>query len=957
MKIEFDPRDLPVPFDPRRRRLLVGLPAGLLVASPLALVACGGGGDDEEDADAGTGVDLHDPGRRFAGTVAPTPTPVTVVVPAGVVIPEGGLAAHTLIGGFGVVTGGSTMLPLAFGGVQLASVYTFEGLPVLLGFLVGGTPGTLDVASTAVALVASALGATVFEGDVLTKWLGEIAASAAVAPLAAVVEAELERDVYALAAYSPAIAAGVETACRTLLAAAGVGPAMKGRRALQGITVDPAGERSGVEPVFGATLNSVYVQNSKLRRAYYTIRRESTTDTAGNVTRDPARTVVASGDVPMLPAFGSAGSIITAVTTVAYAGDDTGLAYSKTPEAVLALPDGAKYANYSVTVLTAGNPALGYDSAWAVQNLTLEEIRKVDLQQMSVDNLALQQVFIDILMPMALTWIGGKLGDASKNLDLYEFRKKEKLALLGELIKLLATTVPAVYLRWRDDPGYGPGGALSDIVQKHLVTLVDVPVAGRTISVPALTPFSIKFLLLLLKHYAYERMDPYTGELLLTFLEGDSAADNGTDVAYQWRSGGKTYRFDSSAITRAGLAVATKALGAVDGWLGHLNTARISGDMLTSKLVETWELKVGKANVRLNPSPFEVNEVGKLFPIKAEIVDNDNDDYGVEKGSWRFDWVCTARHGDLFKPFLGGDAREMNRFSTSNLNATCDYVPRELPKGGVTDETIMVQAWFEPIGSSQPAVLVGTATATVVFKQAFNLRLNPPGPTDVATDIGFGLTCSFVEPLPPGATVAWEWSKGGVGTLSDAPADANPANSHATFDSGASEGTANVTVKATLTLPALYGKPARAFVCDPVTTVLRVRKDLKTMSFGGSWLINTEYATYVCGRCGPGGTNTIETGYQTAAYAVVPKVSGAKSYSVLFEKPTPDVRGGVPFPHTRTMTPPNVGDWLDKGGSYWTGLSGGGGTVNREDGSGPGGMAAWLTGRFSDMKLTITVTL
>ena len=53
----------------------------------------------------------------------------------------------------------------------------------------------------------------------------------------------------------------------------------------------------------------------------------------------------------------------------------------------------------------------------------------------------------------------------------------------------------------------------------------------------------------------------------------------------------------------------------------------------------------------------------------------------IEKGSFRFDWVCTGQYGDLFKPDTGGGTPESNHFSTSNAKgkaATRGWTQRAL---------------------------------------------------------------------------------------------------------------------------------------------------------------------------------------------------------------------------------------------------------------------------------------
>lgn len=947
--------------NPLRRKLLLGLPGGLALASPLALVACGGGDGEAAPAPApgGTPLNLHDTGRAFSGDSGFTPVTVAIELPSGVVVPGDALAAHTLLGGFGVAANGSAALPLAFEGLQFVTVYGNAGLPILYGY-VDATLPTLSVRSTATALIANALGASMFDSDLARRWIAEIDATPAAATLAEAIAQALRADVYALAASAPAIEAALLVAVRALLPGTATGTAARARPL--GVTISPPDEASGAQPIIAQTLNTVYVQDAKLRRAWYVIHRESSVGADGQTVADPQRTVVAEGAIPTLPSFASAGGIITSVTTAVYSDDTTGLAFAKTPETALPLePTDARSTTYSVTVLMAGNEKLGYDAQAAAQQLTATELERIEIQRFSTNHLGLQMLLLDLLVPMFLGWVGGKIGGAGADLGPREFKQKLQVALLGQLFGVLTSSLPAIVTKLQDNktyPDYGVMGALGEIVANHLVVFVDVPVPGRAqpVTVPALSKFSMDMMILLLKYIAYEKLNAPAGEALLNFLEG-TKNDSTSGNRYSWDAGGgKTINFDVENLQYAGIAVATKALATVDAGLGWIARTRMAVDAGSSRLYERWEVKVTPPKVRLRPDPLEIDPSVPSYAITAEIVDNDNE-YGVEKGSITFDWTCTGLYGSLYSVADSGLAQP-NRFTTSKNNATPNYLPSGVDVDPAQPETITATAYFEPIGSVGTRTLIGTATLKPTYRKSFTLKFNPPGPTDVPSDTDFGLTVAVKENVPSGSTVAWEWSRSGVGTLTDAPADANPANSHATFRSGANEGAAVVTVHATITVPAAYGKPSRIVICDPVSTTLNVKKGLKTLTFAGGWTIDTTYEPYVCGQCGPGGSPTNETGYSVVAYVVVPKVAGAKSYSVLLEKPTPDVRGGVPFPSTRTMTPPTLpGGWSDQGGSYWSGLSGGSGTVNRETGGGPDGFYAWMNGRFGDMKVTVTVTL
>ncbi|MCE9657505.1 MAG: hypothetical protein K8R60_03030 [Burkholderiales bacterium] len=818
------------PINLLRRRLFLGAPAGLLMASPLALLGCGGGGGADDPATPAGDDSLHDAGRAFVGTRSFTDLAVGVEVPAGVTVPAGGLAAHTLVGGFGVVAAGVATLPMLFDGPQLATVYTADRLPLLFGFVGAGLPA-ISARSTATALIAYSLGTEFTASATNAAWIASIQASDAAGVLANVISTALAADVYALARGNAAIDQGVAAAVRALLPANFVA-GMATRAHPLGLAINPPNAASGVQPIVAETVNTLYVQNEKMRRAWYVIRRESYVGADGTMVVDAARPSVAEGDIPMLPGFDSAGGIIGSVTEALYGGDDTGLAFSKTPETLLALlPADAKNTTYSVTVLMAG--LLGYDLP-AFSKLSSAEKAKIDITLFSTEHLGLQTLMIDWLVPMFMSWLGSKVEEQGAGLGAREHKQKLQIALLGQLLTVMSSTLPGIVTKLQDvttKPPYGVGDALADIVSTHLVDSVEVPTPGGPVIVPTLSTFSMQVIELLVKYIAYEKMSAVNGEAVLNFLEGDA---NTAGTRYSWNVNGKTIEFDKENLKFAGIGVAMKALSTADAILGNLAKVRAVADLATSKTLEVWEVKTIKPKLKLNPTPFEVDDLGGTFPLTIEIVDNDDDAYGNEKGSFRFDWVCTAKYGDLRKRNGTPGQQEQNVFSTGSANTTADYIANTTTHDDANPDKVTVTVYFEPIGSSKPAELIGSVETTVKFKKELHVGISPSTMTVFPSDTEMQFSSFFQEKLPTGATVAWEWSLVGAGSLVTIPADSNPADSKVTYRSGSSEGPATITVKATVDVPATAGKPSHFVITDPVSVSFNVKKGLKTISFEAS---------------------------------------------------------------------------------------------------------------------------
>lgn len=880
--------------DPLRRTMLLGMPGGLLMLSPVAFLGCGGSdGDSGElavahDPAATGGIDVRDPGRALVGAVAMTSTAVTVEVPAGVTLPLGDLVTYSALGGFQTVSAGGSTVRQLLSTPQWTTVLTSEGLPLLFGYIGGGNT-TLSAHSTATVLLAFSTGADMSWGLNNPAWIEALRAHPATATLAQAITAALVADRYALATGSKAIANAVIVAARAVLPRA-TGGAVHNR--VQGISVNPGQAASGLEPIIGEALNTAYVRNEKLRRSYYVVRREAYLDAAGVRVVESARPVIASGDIALPPGFDSAGSIVGAVTEAQYSGDATALGYSKSADISLPLtPSGAKRTDYSVVVLTAGNAGLSYD-ADAYATLSDDEKKKIDITLFAPENLALRQLFIDLLVPLFLSWLGGKIGDEAKAFGPVAYKTKLEVALFGQILGMFQSTLPDIAAKYRDPknfPNYGPVGALNDIVRNHLISFVDVPIPGRAtpLSVPTLSKFSISMLVFLLKYLAYEKLSNLDGEAVLAFLEGKADPTGGNNFTWATPKGGgppQPVWVGAGDVRFAGMGAAMACLSLVDDALGLLSKTRQLADMGTSRLLETWELKTVKPNLKLSPRPFEVDPIGGTFPLHAEILDNDNDAYGVEIGSFSYDWVCVARFGDLLKRnSTAGAEQQKNIFTTGTVNATTDFVPNgTTPDGGVAD-TIKVTVYFEPIGSSKPRELLGTVSTTIVYKKAFSLGINPLAPTDVPSDSSMGVTAFVKETLPEGSTAAWEWSHTGAGSIETVPADSNPNDSSVTFKTTSAEGTATVTARGTFTVPATATKPSRIFITDPVSTTLNVKKGLKTITVEGYFQLeqgSKPSVPPICGLDAQGKEVCVLGHLDTWGTYIVPKVANAESYLI-----------------------------------------------------------------------------
>lgn len=973
---------LPPPFAlrdapplPARRRMLLALPSSALLASPLALVGCGGGGGGDADVGStGPGAD------------------VVLALPRGV-----DARAVTVVSGSAELAAADRLaLPLPDGAPSLVSaVHTSERL-LAIGMMAAGTSGqTLGARSSAEALLFLSLGGGLLAGADRTQLLQAVRADPAAATLAAVIEQRWTSDPFALDGPD----AQIVTALRGATAAMRAGPASAagtnagpaadnqaggdGRRralalpplqriepstALAGVTLLQADAADG-EP-------GIRLQNTKRRAGTAQVYETAYKPEDGARTElGLARVQYARIDLPATRAL----SVFSAISQLA----SGPVPWSPVETARFGLPmhAGAEETTYETVCLTPvwdrPEPAFFAELRYSLaRNEWRDELKRLytTAQMELVLGAILEALGVGggvIASAQLEQAIAAMRAAASATPGVFELLEQAGggRALLAGWRAWLLNVVDVNSGRALVSGAYRAGVATL-VRQANAQLAANIEAANLSAARMAAFRAGIRLLLgavvitgvvdTVAQYRDLHEGDPallFTSTLVAPRVQVSPASArlqrNGElpltarltgapSLTPRWRwslSGGNGLASLRDSRNQSGLAFetadATVTLATTPSSLGPL-TVTVEAIVDRNGNPESAGsarsvIEIDETMVTLSPTAARVPRTGgsRSFTL---TVNPSRPDLQVE-------WRCDSRYGSLE---AGGQTTSGTRPAITGTALSSTYTGRSDNDGG-TWETITAVAFV--VESAQRRDL-GTASVEVFIEQEFNLVLTPSG-GELPVDSSIGMTASFREAPPPGSTVRWTWSHGGVGSL--APRSA-AAGATADLATGPTEGTATVTAQATVRLP-----DGREVTPLPVTVALGVKRGLRTLTLQGGWTIETVYTPYVCGRCGPGATDLNLISADVTAYVVVPRVAGARSYSARLEKPTPDVPRGVPFPSTRTVNPNNLGStWQDRGGSYWSMLSSASGAV----GPGvPGDAIAWFQSRFGDMSVTVTVTL
>lgn len=833
--------------DARRRAFMLGVPAGLAIASPAALLGCGGdgggGGGDDAAEEAAVQARLQSLNNSLGGAQR-TLLPLKVQLPAGA---KPTLAGATLMTAFNQsevsAADGTCGAAILEGGAQLACLVDAAGELLLMGFVETGGTDRLNERTTAEALILLASDVSQHTPALQLALRKTLATHAVVAPVAAAVTAALARG--PLSENDPALVGAVNSALDQLRPSrTGPAAARPGTVRTQSLRVwssaggdTEATAQSGVWLRATADYNTFEVVNRFRRRAHVWVDRLQYKTSDGAAFESPQ----ALKDFPLdgTTALSFNSLVVTVADFYASLAQDLGFIefYENDPDvwtpvasAPLALPvapadKDPSSSIYTVRVVGPGTGA-GDQPLSAAEEGKLSEILLTTWIEDIVTPF-IQNIVAPWLTDFIVTNGGERFAAVSKELTAWMISDVSSSAAGRQFF-------PNTWAALRDGDLVG---AASSIGFEFLNSSAFQVLLHRSFSALAWANPDWK-----------NALRDATGKPISVnqFLEGGKAR-------------GDVVKAFSSAMTKLARVINVIKSAATVGDFGAM-----AKDWRASSKLELMFVEATRAKLTLTPNPLEValNDSNPA-PVTAKL---EGLDAGIPAADVFVEWSCTGRWGYLIR--VGGN-NEVNEF-TAPLSAPAHNYFRS--GGGQTDPNTpdvitAVAVYRNPTTAAREEI--GRASVTVRFRKEFTLAFNFAPGTEVPTDTPLPVTCFVKEKLPAGASVAWTWQHAGVGSLAAVPADNVPSDSAATLNTGANEGTATLTVTARISLPATTTLPARTVDTDPVALPLTVKKGLRTITF------EAQGGAFAC-------TDTRACGVGFYGAYLVPVMAKATNYTAVF---------------------------------------------------------------------------
>ncbi len=784
-----------IPFDATRRRLVLSLPGGLAMASPLAFIACGGG-DGGSDPEAERAARIKAIGERLPAGQRATAA-VTVSLPAGT---GAALADCHLVTANNVAqvgADGTSGAVLVEGGAQLAYLFDPAGRLLLLGVVEPGAGQTVDSRSTAEALVLLASQVTLL-GDAPAAALRQALRSHdLVRPVQQAVEAAAARS--GIDAADPALMAALDGALKTLFPSA----AATAKARPNAVTLQPADLQSGVAAsTVGGAFNTVQFQNTFRRRTHVWVAREGQTDDNGTYTAATPPVPLKDFDLNATTPLSFDNFVVAVGDYLAELAENIGVLGSYdagtapwspvTSEALpLPLPTGASGAKYAARVVGVGASSGGTLSA---------------AEQAKLDELLGLTLYHDIVVPLVKTLILPLIGEKLSSTSYSALERFGTNVLLSGALDLGSMVVADQTL-----PATATSMRAGD-AQGVIVNFLSEFFGGNTFQT------LLTEILTALTAVSDPRNPFFSGALDLRDGAGNLIGVNLLNDAALMRR--NIDRLQGAATKLARIVAVAKALAT------GADYAAMAKDWTASARLAVFTLDAAGAKVGLTPAKPEVVSTAGTAGTAAITAAVQGLDAGLEPGNVFLAWHCTGRYGNLFERAGAG----VDDFESTLTEATHDYIPTGVDDDPAAPDTVTVTAYYRNPTTNQ-RVQLGLATAVITFKKPFSLSITPPGPNELPANITLPLMGFVNESLPTGATVDWTWSHGGTGTLGAVPPDGNARDSSVDFATGSADGAATVTVSARIHVPAVGSTAAYSVTTNPVTAAFTVKKGLRQFTF------------------------------------------------------------------------------------------------------------------------------
>ncbi len=866
--------DLDAPISTLRRKLMLGLPGGLALSAPFALVSCGGSDGTEAPAAGASSVDK----ATIDAIVAKLPAVTRSALKVGVTLPAGSgaaLASTTLLttnSNAQVADDGSSAVVLINASPQMAYLFGSDGKLLLMGVVEPGVRTTVDSRSTAEALIHIASEASLY-GIAIEVALREVLRThAIVEPVRLAVEAALKRD--GIDSGDAALMQAVATAVAALRAPKAA-PGAASRLRPQGLTTTPDAKQSGLTltPLADA-FNTIVLTNTFRRRLWVWVAQTSYVDQNGTAVPLPApipfvdyplRTTDALSFESLVTTVGD--YVVGLIQNLGFLRDyERGtIIFNPVTSKPLELPilpnDDKVQAKMAVYRTRVVGPARADGPARTAE----EEAKLQALQGEMLWNDIILPVIKNLILPIISVRVDASLSNIASQLLLAATVDLASLEVAGTYFPATVAAMRAgdakeVLLQFFAE--FFTSNTWSKILETAFV-------AFQSTGYPVALQAGIR--------------DASGGLVKLNLLD--------PEIAAQQISGAMT-KFAKVIIVIKGIVMVGDYAALADDWD-------------SSKRVTEFSTEVSAGKISLSPDPLLIDGVAVTTAITAKV---EGLDAGLAPENVFIHWKCSGKYGDLYQ--RGGNG--LNDFQTLLTNPAQDYISNGTKDDPATPDTIDVTAFYRSPTTNQ-RVEIGSASVKVKFKKAFNLGINPLAPTDVPTDSSMGVTAFVKETLPEGSTAAWEWSHTGVGSIESVPADSNPNDSSVAFKTTAEEGTATVTARATFTIPATATTASRIVIVDPISTTLNVKKGLKTITVEGYFQLEQGSKPSVPPICGldAQGKEVCLLGYlDTWVTYIVPKVANAESYSIRLLNPT----GGTVYSYAVPSTYPIGGTVVQDGG-------------------------------------------